>query len=366
MVTLVRMASSETPGGQNNVLPVPEGDFANRLSTDGDGWADEVSTVQGGGTGPHSLGSTMAEGPVANTAKRFHAAFVRESLAAGGPDKYLQKKYDTPEKKLEFAGKLVKLLPLSFQHEYSLKKMLPTVAEGELSEQNAMFIHPAALAFSADATSHDFVDHAKVAKLAAEMCSDGCVTQGDELLCFQSLELADEKLKMPSEFTGALQDEATSYFSFGYIKGFARATTLLMLLDLYMVDCPDDDIKVILPQFANANVIAIKVPPPPPLSPPPPPSPPPPSSSSSSSSSSSPPNLLALVFLCPPRPPLARGPVGRACQRRLAASAPGRASRPWMAWHSHTLTPSSSPLVSPLPPPIIARSWRRGTESTLR
>eukprot|EP00959_Pyramimonas_sp_CCMP1952_P160840 3363741-Pyramimonas_sp.AAC.1 len=86
---------------------------------------------------------------------------------------------------------------------------------------------------------------------------------------------------MPTEFSGCAQEETTSYFSFGYIKGFARSTTLLTLLDLFMVDLPDDDIKAILPQFANANVIAIRVPPPPPppppLSPPPPPHPPSPS-----------------------------------------------------------------------------------------
>eukprot|EP00959_Pyramimonas_sp_CCMP1952_P158152 3307364-Pyramimonas_sp.AAC.1 len=164
---------SDPTAGQNNVLPVPEGDFGRRLNDD-DVEMDDRSTLPGGGTGHESLGSSMVDinDGVRGTAKRLHAAFVRETLVAGGPDKYLQKKYDTPEKKLQFAEKLVKLLPLSFQHEYSLKKMLPTVGEGELSEQNAMFIHPAALSFSADATSHDFVDHAKVTKIAAEMCSD--------------------------------------------------------------------------------------------------------------------------------------------------------------------------------------------------
>ena len=90
------------PGGhQTNVLPVPEGDFFKRLNADGGG-EDDTSTVPGCGTGHASLGSSLLSldlGGAAGMAKRLHAAFVRESLVAGGPDKYLQKKYDTPEKK---------------------------------------------------------------------------------------------------------------------------------------------------------------------------------------------------------------------------------------------------------------------------
>lgn len=129
--------------------------------------------------------------------------------------------------------------------------------EDALAELPVTFIHPCALSFAKSATALDFVDHSKVVKIAAEICSDGFVSSGDELKCFQRSDLEVPGLEMTEDLSH--HEQKMYFFSMGYVKGFSRSCTLLLLLDIILSDFPGQPITDIMSKLVNASSIAIRV-----------------------------------------------------------------------------------------------------------
>lgn len=103
------------------LLPKNEGDFEAPCQDEEMADAMEVSDAAPSG------GSQAPQDPRA-VAKRLLSTFSTLSLQSGGPDKYLQNKFKTPELKKQFAKDILTLLPLSTQIEYGHQLRLPAAA----------------------------------------------------------------------------------------------------------------------------------------------------------------------------------------------------------------------------------------------
>jgi hypothetical protein len=188
-----------------------------------DSWTfDTASTSTSLGVPNETLGNaTVVTFP---QALRTKAADVFSSL--GGPKQYLVKTWG--HRAQDFADALFHQLPLLPQVLYTMPKEMPTVAESERASKPCLPVHVGALAFEEDCSLKGPPTITTALALIDEYLVDGFVTSTEALLVQQLRQ--PQALAAPWKQPGQMLD--LTPFSLGYIKGQARACTLLALLSL--------------------------------------------------------------------------------------------------------------------------------------
>lgn len=135
----------------------------------------------------------------------------------GGPAQYLRSKLADENDRAEFARQLDEQFPACDDQHYEDKKHLPPVKDDELVGTPPLCIRPSNLGFSMDHSLRPYPTNETFFALVEQFLVDGFLTSGDPLW-FACEDSEDNK------------NEPLPTFWVGYIKGMARACSLLTLL----------------------------------------------------------------------------------------------------------------------------------------
>eukprot|EP00959_Pyramimonas_sp_CCMP1952_P040659 850123-Pyramimonas_sp.AAC.1 len=201
-------------------------------------------------TAPMDVGSTTEVRESGATAGKLKDNLMSKvlglSLEHGGLNRYLQKKYNTVEKKKEFVNLLKTHVPIDTSIDYNHQQTVAETPDG-----NTYKVHVSMLGFDKVASCKYLVEHSVVEKLIPEIIHDGFVTTSGPLVCHQPKELQIAEL-MPTE-------NQMNHFSLAYVKGMARACTLLTLLDVILADGAQEFLDTFKTVVDSAKVITIRV-----------------------------------------------------------------------------------------------------------
>ena len=142
----------------------------------------------------------------------------------GNPRTYLLKKMPAGADREKFSQWLWDAFPESDDVLYHHESKLPEAQEGDLSTEVPMCVHVASLGFDKVGSMKPPPGKDVFGQLVENILLDGFVTGGDALLVCQPEELSDGS-RPP--WGG---NDVHCAFSLGYVKGQARATSLLAIL----------------------------------------------------------------------------------------------------------------------------------------
>ena len=174
---------------------------------------------------------------------------LKLSLDNGGLGGYLQKTFNTVERKRNFANMLLTNVRMSGGVDYNHQRTL--VVQDDMSATYK--VHVSMLGFDKLASCKRMVEHTVVDKLITEMFKDGFVTFSEPMVCHQPTEMAVKELALTDA------DHLMCHFSLAYVKGMARACTLLTLLDLIFEDGSKECIDTFKELINSARVITIRL-----------------------------------------------------------------------------------------------------------
>ncbi len=177
---------------------------ANSSAAEAAGWSAAEAAV--GSSSAAEAAGLLSAAEAAGSFATIQDTFQRESLAHGGPAKFLQAKLNIPEERNAFEAWLEEHCPRSVQ-EYP--KEMPESTDDKMQ---TFVVHVSQLGHKQEMTCKAVVDYVTSLKLAEEILKDGFVTATDPI------------------HLGARSQPGP--FALSYIKGMTRATTLLMLLYL--------------------------------------------------------------------------------------------------------------------------------------
>ena len=149
---------------------------------------------------------------------------VEVRRSGGGPVQYLEKHCDAAG----FREWLHQCFPLRDDIHYSHEKILPPVEEKEMSDVLPLTVHVSALGFARDCSLKPPCGLDLMISLCDLYLTEGFATAGEPLLVLQNCTTRMSK-ELPE-----LEEDGLQTFSLGYLKGFARATSLLCLLHFLM------------------------------------------------------------------------------------------------------------------------------------
>ncbi|CAE7298363.1 unnamed protein product [Symbiodinium sp. CCMP2592] len=138
----------------------------------------------------------------------------------GGPVQYLEKHAEAAG----FREWLLDHFPLQDEFHYSHEKNLQPIEEKEMSDVLPLTVHVSALGFSRECSLKPPCGLDLMMTLCDLYLKDGFTTAGEPLLVLQQVTPSISK-DLP-----ALDEDGLQTFSLGYLKGFARAASLLCLL----------------------------------------------------------------------------------------------------------------------------------------
>lgn len=141
----------------------------------------------------------------------------------GGPAQFLQSL--AVGDKQSFMEHLWESFPERDDLLYSREDRLPTCQEKDLGQQLPVIVHVSALGFSPDCSLKPMPGSELCLQLAEQYLADGFCTAGEPLFVAHPLSAG-----IPAPWAGERAGPCLSAFSLGYIKGMARATTLLAML----------------------------------------------------------------------------------------------------------------------------------------
>ena len=144
----------------------------------------------------------------------------------GTPKLYLEKELGTMQKRQRFGEWLWQLFPESDQVFYSHDKELPSVPESEVGSELPHNVHVLALGFDSECSVKPPAGQNVVMKIMEQILLEGFVTSGEPLLVSQPPELLSVGPEAP-------WGSGLPTMSLGYIKGQARATTMLCILHYF-------------------------------------------------------------------------------------------------------------------------------------
>ena len=186
-----------------------------------------VSSTGTASVAPEVSGETdLAGRPIAN---------MRRICTEEGPRRHLQRRWADDMK--GFYDGLMALLPVDDTIFYHDSAIVPEVTQADMSTTHPLALHPAMLSFAAVSSIKGPPEANVVEKLTEQIVLDGFITSGDPLLINPISEAQQSDINTPVMNCGGRA--AIPAFSVGYVKGSARATTLLCLLSLFVEDKVD-------------------------------------------------------------------------------------------------------------------------------
>ena len=155
----------------------------------------------------------------------------------GGPRQFLNKNYDTVEKRKQFAKDLLTLLPLREDVDYfESNELKVSDPSGAVNNQGGlMAMHPVMFAFH-DGSSITGNPEANIAKsLTGSYSRDGFMSVYDPVWADASspLTLQPDDVRVPTGLSSSFKMDA---FSIPYVKGSSRCCTLLTICALFIQD----------------------------------------------------------------------------------------------------------------------------------
>lgn len=158
----------------------------------------------------------------------------------------MQEMYDTDSKKSTFARRLLDEFPMSTNDNYHQEAKIPDCKEDQLSAVPPVVLHPCVFSFDDRASTKAPPGGILAMQLTMKILQDGFVTAGDTLKISQPDGLP--RLSAPWQYRvtdtmadGAQEskwapDNQLGSQAVGYIKGQARALTLLTILSVCLED----------------------------------------------------------------------------------------------------------------------------------
>ena len=144
----------------------------------------------------------------------------------GGPSQYLRSM--THEQKCDFAKWLWRTFPERHDILYHDSRDIPSVQEDDLGSTPATHIHLTSLGFDNDCSLKPATGRELFCSLIEQYLQDGFVTASEPLLVVQSRPpISYENLPV---LRSGVKGGALPTFSLGYLKGFARVSSLMALL----------------------------------------------------------------------------------------------------------------------------------------
>jgi len=140
-----------------------------------------------------------------------------------GVTAYIKKWLSTPQSRTELAKYLYETFPELDSVLYHHDRRIPPVSEADMGDSTPVPVHISMLGFCEDCSNKPYPGEEVFCQLSDQFLVDGFVTSSEPLLVSQSVH-EEAVLQMSKEQfgTGTLQ-----HFSLGYIKGFARATSII-------------------------------------------------------------------------------------------------------------------------------------------
>jgi hypothetical protein len=150
------------------------------------------------------------------------------SKLSGGPANYLLEQMPDPSDQSDFATFLWNTFPEADDALYHHSGPIPNVSDDELSHALPVCVHVAALGYHKKFSLKPPPGSALFGQLAEQILIDGFLTGGDPLLVVQPAMDGGGLVQLwqPEDFGS----EPLRTASLGYVKGMARASSLLMLL----------------------------------------------------------------------------------------------------------------------------------------
>ena len=179
---------------------------------------------------------------------RLRGAFEAVCNNYGGPQQFLKARLGSKEAQIKFAKQLRATLPPVMDKTYCHDWPLPAIREEDMASTPALVVHLSVLGYDLACTTKHPPLAETCRKIMEEVLVDGFVT-ASEPLKVMSLGTHDVDF-LPSSSEGHLhaawQDQAATVpdmtipsASLGYVKGMARATTILALLYILIEDGVD-------------------------------------------------------------------------------------------------------------------------------
>lgn len=177
--------------------------------------------------------AAWAEPPLCSDSVKteFVEKAVRElgdlSKLCGGPANYLAAQMPYPSDQSDFATFLWNTFPEADDTLYHHSGPIPSVSDDDLSNALPVCVHVAALGYHKTCSLKPPPGTALFGQLTEQIFMDGFLTSGDPLLVVQpAMDGGLVQLWQPEAFGS----EPLRSASLGYVKGMARASSLLMIL----------------------------------------------------------------------------------------------------------------------------------------
>jgi len=149
----------------------------------------------------------------------------------GGPRAYLNKTFDTAEKRKMFATTLLREFPMRDTQKYVTSLNIPAISKDELGKHTPSVFHMASFSFHEDASTKMPPGEHLTLALVDEYLTDGFLSGGEPLLL--SVPLAP----MPDSFNDTwVTDDTCLVQGIGYVKAQARMLVLLAMIGLRIED----------------------------------------------------------------------------------------------------------------------------------
>lgn len=167
----------------------------------------------------------------------------------GGPRQFLQQTYNTPELRAEFYRKLIEdVLPPREDMDYHDEKALKISDPDGVSQiASPMAVHPSFLSFQDISSVKGHPERHVCLKITEQVVRDGFISNQDNLVVTKN-----SMIERIGTFTPV--DTSMGLGSVGYIKGSARACTLLCICALFIEE--ETSLKESLPVlYESARVV---------------------------------------------------------------------------------------------------------------
>lgn len=195
--------------------------------------ADQWSEVMAGSetTGRQADAAALGEVAESDTTKLALLASMEECLKTfGGPSQYLTKVLESKPNYTDFMEWLWQEFPEAEDAVFSFQSVLPSISEDEIASSLPLVVHVGTLGFTPQCTLKPPLGQELAMRLVQQFLVEGFKTGDQPLYVLQHSEVCLFPEHGPWMGQGQEAARGLKPFNLSYLKGFARATSLLMLL----------------------------------------------------------------------------------------------------------------------------------------